>query len=450
MMYNQEEDCIDNDATLFNNNNSITHEKKRQLAQRECSTSGNVFGYQAHVEIVSAIGFNQPNILFSAPFGSGESCSRRVMLSRHTLILYYSFNIARISLDLAIRYKILEPSSCRGKKQDVIQKGSTNILQNYAVLETSIKFLALFSVVSICIVFVSAILPTCYACCSYFFCHSCLAFPNHLYMIDFPSSFMQTTLHLLGKSFGNDVSPAILLSIVPLGLICQFLVFGNAKVKHVNHQFSLLYSKSRQINDDKVAVIESPQNAKMEIHAYFHHNFGLISLAGSAFIDLPSEPGTYDIEVQTIKPIACTGMNERRCRLHSYYLGSSLDGGSDIIQPIDLEGLITDGSGTIRIRVNVMKNHFKNGLYGYNNTDYYDEFVSPNHREKMQETVDEVLSRVRRNKRLRVSRMMNTPSSYYGTSRRHRRRDYNVGAVETKEEEKEEETKHQSDRSADN
>ena len=270
---------------------------------------------------------------------------------------------------------------------------------------------------------------------------------------------MQTTLHLLGKSFGNDVSPAIILSIVPLGLFCQFLIFGNAKVKHINHQFSMLYSKSRQMsssnscnnNDDKVAVIESPQNAKMEIHAYFHHNFGLISLAGSALLDLPSEPGTYDMEVQTIKPIACAGMNERTCRLHSYYLGSSLDRVSEIMQPNDLEGLITDGSGTIRIRVNVMKNYFKNGsYYGYNNTGYYyDEFSSPNHRSKMEETVDEVLSRVRRNKRLRMSRMMTTPSSY-GTSRRHRRKDYNNGVVETEEEEKEEETKHQSDRSADN
>ena len=34
MMYNQEEDCIDNDATLVVN--STIHEKKRQLAQREC------------------------------------------------------------------------------------------------------------------------------------------------------------------------------------------------------------------------------------------------------------------------------------------------------------------------------------------------------------------------------------------------------------------------------
>jgi hypothetical protein len=99
-----------------------------------------------------------------------------------------------------------------------------------------------------------------------------------------------------------------------------------------------------------------------------------------------------------------------------------------------------------------MKNYFKNGSYYYgynNNTDYYDEFLSPNHRAKMQETVDEVLSRVRRNKRLRMSRMMTTPS--YGSSRRHRRKHYNVGVVETEdeEEEKKEETK-QSESSADN
>ena len=162
MTYNQEEDRIDNDATLVVNN--TISEKKRQLAQRECSTSGNVFDYQAHVEIISAIGFNQPNILFSAPFGSGEfgqvlSFSRRIILSCPILILSITHsNCSPLSLDLVIRYKILEPSSCKGKKE-VIQKGSTNILQNYAVLETSIKFLALFFVVSIGLIFVSAILP---------------------------------------------------------------------------------------------------------------------------------------------------------------------------------------------------------------------------------------------------------------------------------------------------
>jgi hypothetical protein len=46
--------------------------------------------------------------------------------------------------------------------------------------------------------------------------------------------------------------------------------------------------------------------------------------------------------------------------------------------------------------------------------------------------------------------MMTTVPSSYGTSRRHRRKDYNVGVVETEEEEKKEEMKHQSESSADN
>lgn len=87
------------------------------------------------------------------------SFSRRIILSCPILILSITHsNCSPLSLDLVIRYKILEPSSCKGKKE-VIQKGSTNILQNYAVLETSIKFLALFFVVSIGLIFVSAILP---------------------------------------------------------------------------------------------------------------------------------------------------------------------------------------------------------------------------------------------------------------------------------------------------
>jgi len=101
-------------------------EKRRQLLHKEVDAVENPFEYQAHVEIVSASGFTQPNILFSAPFDS----------------------------PLVVRYKILKPSECGGR-EDVLLKGSTNKLQSYDVLATSMKFLVRFCVVFLCIGFVS-------------------------------------------------------------------------------------------------------------------------------------------------------------------------------------------------------------------------------------------------------------------------------------------------------
>lgn len=257
----------------------------------------------------------------------------------------------------------------------------------------------------------------------------------------------QAILHLLGKSIGGDISPAALLSIIPLGLLCQFFVFGRVKVRHVNHQFTLLFSKSRMSSYNDHPVATSQQSATMEMHAYFHHNFGMISLAGSAIVDLPSDPGTYDLNVPTFKPIACSGMNERKCRMQSYYLGTCL---SNEVQPtsepadpsllsndddglttrlLSKAGLITDGSGTIHLRVNVMKNYF-NGAYNK-----LDELDPPSqHRVKVQETVDEVLSRVRWNKRVRMSRAL----SSYSTNAAGRNRRSHYRDVATNEEEEEE------------
>ena len=167
----------------------------------------------------------------------------------------------------------------------------------------------------------------------------------------------------------------------------------------------------------------SHQTAMLEMNAYFHHNFGLISLAGSAVVPLPLEAGTYDINVPALKPIACSGLNERICRKQSYYLGtclsevessselpptaSSTEDGADIAtRLLSKAGLITDGSGTIHLRVSVMKNYFN----GAHSKGIPEEQESSQHRMKVKETVDEVIARVRRNKRIRNSRVM-VPSS---------------------------------------
>eukprot|EP00985_Skeletonema_marinoi_P003017 scaffold1248_cov104-Skeletonema_marinoi.AAC.8 len=320
-----DQDYVEGDDTLLNSSR-IYEEKRRQLSWKEVDDTEHAFNYQTHVEIISAAGFTQPNILFSAPFGS----------------------------TLVIRYKIRKTGEFGGKEA-VFLKGSTNKFQSYDIFSTSMQF-------------------------------------------------------LVRKSSNND-HPA-----------------------NISHQ-----------------------NAMMEMHAYFHHNFGMISLAGSAVVHLPSEPGTYDINVPTFKPIACPGMNERRCRMQSYYLGTCL---SEILpsEPASLPsnedgelttrllckaGQITDGSGIIHLRVNVMKNYFNSA---YSNTS--DELESPQHRVKVQETVDEVLSRVRRNKRVRMSRMM-VPSSNPANRNAARMSGRLYRSVASNEEKAEVEETKQSDRTAD-
>ena len=220
-------------------------------------------------------------------------------------------------------------------------------------------------------------------------------------------------------SIESQAIPAVLLAIIPLGLLCQFVLFGRTRIHHINHQFSLLFRKSSDKDDPYTAM--SHQTAILEMNAYFHHNFGLISLAGSAVVPLPLEAGTYDINVPTLKPIACSGLNERKCRMQSYYLGTCLseveasselpssasstieDGADMATRLLSKAGLITDGSGTIHIRVSLMKNYF-NGAYSKGISE---EQESSQHRIKVQaETIEEVLLRVRRNKRIRNSRVM--------------------------------------------
>ena len=226
----------------------------------------------------------------------------------------------------------------------------------------------------------------------------------------------------------RDFSRIIVLATVPLGLFFQSVAFGEGSNYHINHQFSLLYNgcqKDQPTHANRCgANVESKHKIRrdlvLELHAYCKHNFGVASLAGCGTVTLPTERGNYDIDVPTWKPVACSTIGERRCRMYDYYLGKCLDEilPSDPVPISELEnewvkgteirlfskaGLITDGSGFIRLRVNVMENYYKNeGQFDLHSTP--EELESLQQRVRMQETVDEVLMRVRRNKRQRMAR----------------------------------------------
>jgi len=220
---------------------------------------------------------------------------------------------------------------------------------------------------------------------------------------------------------GNDCSLAILLSIIPLVLITKAGVLGNTAAYHINHQCSLLYNECHENKQHT-----KRQDLVLELRAYLKHNFSVTSLAGCGTITLPSEPGSHDIEVHTWKPVACSSIGETRCRMYDFYLGMALteiqpldpvptsDSEHEMVKDVDTRlfskgGLLTDGSGSIHVRVSVMKNYCKDEKV---DTDFCSaaEESRPRHRVKMRETVDEVLSRVRRNKRGRMSRLYNNSS----------------------------------------
>ena len=123
------EQALDDEGDCTPKRSRISDEKRRRLRQLSWKQvdDAEAFDYQTHVEIVSANGFTQPNILFSAPFGS----------------------------TIVIRYKIVKPNESR-RKQDVVLTGSTNKLQSYDAFSTSIQFCVSFFVAFICIGLVSA------------------------------------------------------------------------------------------------------------------------------------------------------------------------------------------------------------------------------------------------------------------------------------------------------
>ena len=195
-------------------------------------------------------------------------------------------------------------------------------------------------------------------------------------------------------------------------------VFSDISVYHFNHQFNILY------NDESGKKVDDPP-LLLELRAYFKHNFGLKSLAGCGTITLPTDPGNYDVCAPMWKPIACRPIGATRFRLHDFFLGSCLSeinpmdpvptscSEAEMVKDVDVKlfskgGLLTDGCGTVNVRIHVSRNiprpvdlMSRCRHAGINPT--VEE--SQRHRIRMRETVDEVLSRVRRNKRGRMSRV---------------------------------------------
>lgn len=350
----------DLEQRVFNQNdiNREINEQRRDVVRKDFESTGRVYEAecnwtnQAHVEIVSASGFLEPNILLSFPFGS----------------------------KLMIKYKAMVPSETK-ENEVVVSKGTTNRVQPCLILRTSIQFLIYFTVAFVGISF--------------------------------------ALLFSFGNT-GSDFSMAILLSIIPLAFIVKHDVLDDRSVFHFNHQFPLLFNSR---NDSATSERDANRGLVLQLSVYHAHNFGVISLAGYGTVTLPTKPGSYEVDVSTWKPISTSSTDNTRGRMHEYYLGSCLDdiGPSDPVPTSEFEnelngtginlfskgGLHVDGSGSVCVRIQVMENCVNQKSY-FNQVSMAGEQESQLQCAKMRETVDEVLTRVRRNKRGRMARVGNS------------------------------------------
>ena len=151
----------------------------------------------------------------------------------------------------------------------------------------------------------------------------------------------------------------------------------------------------------------------LDLKAILLHN-DIATVMGCGAVDVPTSPGDHDIDVVTWAPIASSSLGSSRSQLHHYYLGTTLDeiGATDPVPSsaneqdwmknanlklLSKHDLHTQGSGLIRARVSTSKNNFRR-----EHTNRWDGSSQPPQR-AFRETVDEVLNRVRQNKRHRMA-----------------------------------------------
>ena len=158
----------------------------------------------------------------------------------------------------------------------------------------------------------------------------------------------------------------------------------------------------------------------LELSVLILCSFGVRAVAGCAAVKIPTEPASYDLEVLTWKPIALSSSGTTLSKMHHYYLGTTPGVGADDPLPSSNEqdwtkgtgvkllskhDLHTEAAGTIRIRVNVTKNEFI-GHDDKPNENCTDDYQSQMQRSFVRETAEEILKRVRRNKRQRMAAVM--------------------------------------------
>lgn len=198
--------------------------------------------------------------------------------------------------------------------------------------------------------------------------------------------------------------------VLAIGLLAM-IIFSHALLAHrsyhFNHYFTTMFNTKDALNDHK------PKHDKfvLELYAVILHNDTTTNI-GCAAVDIPTTPGEHELEISTWIPIARSSVGTTHSRLHYYYLGSSLDNirPTDLVQTMSNEqdwtksssptllskhDLHSETSGTVNVRVSVANNNFRREGVAFSG--------SQSQRVFLRETVDEVLTRVRKNKRHRMT-----------------------------------------------
>ena len=175
----------------------------------------------------------------------------------------------------------------------------------------------------------------------------------------------------------------------------------------IGHHISMLKIPSVETAKDSDEALTGFLDMKIQVYA--KRSDLIVSLLGQTSILIPTTIDNQRIEVQTYRPIIFNGISETMYRLKEHHLGSTMKEIQHSLSKFSPKDntVVTEPSGTLVLRVQSISNNV-----------FCPHFVQPNADDEgpiLKESVDEILSRIRRSKRARA--MDNCSESVQLTSR---------------------------------
>ncbi len=157
----------------------------------------------------------------------------------------------------------------------------------------------------------------------------------------------------------------------------------DSPVYHFAHSISLFKTAT---NDSQPTIF---------IQVYSKQSENTVSLLGCGSSPLLTSNSCYEINITTCRPLGYEERSERYVRLRDYYLGCTIDEirNEKAFYFNTKQNSVTEGSGTIRLRVQNLSRNFCSSVPSE---------ASDESSHIIKESVDEVLSRLRRQKRERA------------------------------------------------
>lgn len=162
----------------------------------------------------------------------------------------------------------------------------------------------------------------------------------------------------------------------------------------IGHHISMLKIPSVEAAKDSDEALTG--FLEMKIQVYAKRSDLIVSLLGQTSVLIPTTIDNQRIEVQTYRPIRFNGISETMYRLKDHHLGSTMKEIQHSLSKFNPKDntVVTDPSGTLVLRVQSISNNA-----------FCPHFAQPNADDEgpiLKESVDEILSRIRRSKRSRA------------------------------------------------